>query len=274
MNAAARPRPMPQAARAADGADWRGIAAAGAIAAILCDLLHESAHAAAALLPLGVEPLAISTIGTTTAGSSALVALAGPLANLLLATTLLLARSPRLAPATRYFAWLFGTMNLFGAVAYLGYSAALGSGDCAVAFDAVATRSTWRPVAGAAGLALYACAIFLSARVLRRWCASIGMDPRHAGQLCFIPYWTGAIVLVAGAIPNPAGHIYILTSAAATGFGAMSGLVLVGKLLARDPDRATAVAAPPPLRLGRGWTTAAVALLLVFVLGFGPGIAL
>jgi hypothetical protein len=250
------------------------------IAAILCDLLHECAHAVTTLLPLGVETLAISTIGTTTAGNSALVALAGPLANLLLAATLLLARSSRLAPATRYFAWLFGTLNLLDAVAYLGYSAVLGSGDWAVAFGAMAPADTWRPLAGGAGLLLYALAVVASARVLRGWCASTGTDPRRAGALCFVPYWAGALVLTAGSLPNPAGPIYILTSGAATGFGAMAGLLLVPKLLARGAAAANDAAhhtdgdAAASPRLGRGWIAAATVLGILFILVLGPGIAL
>jgi len=272
MNASARILPVPQTAPGTAVADWRGLVAAGAIAAILCDLLHEFAHAAATLLPLGVSTLSISTIGTTTTGSSPLVALAGPLANLLLSSTLLLAGASRQRPALRYFAWLFGTVNLFNAVAYLGYSAALGSGDWALVFDAIAAPATWRPIVGAAGLLLYALSIGISARVLRSWCGSTGVDPRHAGALCYVPYWTGAIVLVAGSLPNPAGHIYILTSGAATGLGAMAGLVLVPKLLARD--HAGAAGAAQPLRLGRAWMASATALGLVFILAFGPGISI
>ena len=252
--------------------DWRGLAAAGAIAAILCDVLHELAHAAATLLPLGVQPITISTIGTTTAGSSAAVALAGPLANLLLAASLLLVRSSRASPALRYFAWLFGTFNLFDAVAYLGYSAALGSGDWATAFDAVAAPATWRPAVGIAGLALYAAAVWCSARSLRGWCAATGADRRRAEILCLVPYWAGAITLVAGSLLNPAGPIYILTSGAATGFGAMAGLLLVPKLVARTP--AEMPAAPRSLVLGRRWMVSAIVLGMAFVLVLGPGVDL
>lgn len=266
-------QPVTHAARDDAGTDWSGLAAAGAIAAILCDVLHELAHAATTLLPLGVEPLAISTIGTTTAGSSPLVALAGPLANLLLSATLLLARSSRGSPAMRYFAWLFGTYNLFDAVAYLGYSALLGSGDWAVAFGAVAPPETWRPIAGIAGLLLYALSVVASSRTLRRWCATTGTDPRRAEALCVVPYWASAIMLVAGSLPNPAGHAYILTSGAATGFGAMIGLLLVPKLLARGGG-AVAAAGADPLRLGRGWMASAIVLGLLFILVLGPGVTL
>lgn len=272
MNAATRLQSVSQAAPASSAMDWRGLAAAGAIAAILCDLLHELAHVLATLLPLGVEPLVLSTIGTTTAGSSAIVALAGPLANLLLAATLLLARGSRGSPSLRYFAWLFGTFNLFDAVAYLGYSAALGSGDWAAVFNAIAAPATWRPMAGIVGLVLYAGAVWCSARVLRDWCASAGMDPRQAGTLCLVPYWSGALALVAGSLPNPAGSIYILTSGAATGFGAMAGLLLVPKLVARGT--ATPSGTHGALYLGRGWMATAVVLGTAFVLVVGPGVNL
>jgi hypothetical protein len=272
MTNSAQAQPLRHVAADAALTDWRGLAAAGAIAAIACDLLHELAHAATTLLPLGVETLVISTIGTTTHGSSPLVALAGPAANLLLSATLLLAGSSRVSPTLRYFAWLFGTFNLFDALAYLGYSAALGGGDWAVVFNAVAAPASWRPIVGAAGLLLYALAIVVSARVLGRWCLSVGADPRRMERLCFIPYWAGAITLIAGSLLNPAGRIYILTSGAATGLGAMIGLLLVPKLVART--RTGASDAHLPLRLGRRWTVSAATLGLVFILIFGPGVPL
>src|SRR4051794_35802825 len=104
-------------------ADAYRAAVVGAAAYALCDTLHELAHLAATLLPLQVSVLSISSVAVSTSASHPLVALSGPLANLLLALSLLLASAKVLPSNWRYFAWVFGTVNLFNGIAYLLYSA-------------------------------------------------------------------------------------------------------------------------------------------------------
>src|SRR5262249_7185129 len=154
------------------GATAAGILAVAALGAVLVDLLHELGHLAATLLPVGVIPLSISTIGVSSRGTSAVVAAAGPATNLLFALCLLVPSARALAPAWRWFAWLFGTGNLFNATAYLIYSAASGTGDWAVTFGALAPPALWRPLVGVAGCGLYAASVVASERVLRALCAS------------------------------------------------------------------------------------------------------
>src|SRR6185436_1415020 len=112
-------------------APWRGMAAIAVLAYAACDLLHEAAHVAAAWLPVGVRSVTISTVGVSSFGESAIVSLAGPLANLVLGSTLWLMRSHALPATARYATWLFGSINGFNATAYLLYSALLGGGDWA-----------------------------------------------------------------------------------------------------------------------------------------------
>jgi hypothetical protein len=238
----------------------------------LSDLLHECAHAAATLLPLGVKAISISTIGLSSTGSSTLVAAAGPLFNLVLALSLLMASAPSLPQAWRYFGWYFGTINLFSATAYLLYSAVLGSGDIAVVFNALAHPLLWRPVIAIAGLALYALSIRVSCAILRRLCSTGVIAASNVDAYCTMSYWVGGPVLMIAAIFNPVSPWFILTSGAAAGFGAMLGLLALPVLISREPP----VAEPPveTLQIGWPWFAAAIASTAVFIGLFGPGLAL
>ncbi|HXU43984.1 MAG TPA: hypothetical protein VN783_00545 [Thermoanaerobaculia bacterium] len=256
-----------------DGAGFFGIAAVAILAYAINDLGHEIlGHGLATLLPLGVQAVSVSTIGLSTTASSPIVAAAGPLLNLLLAATLLLAGSSALSPAWRYFFWLFGATNAFGATAYLLYSAILGSGDVAVVFDALAPSRVWRLPVAIAGLALYAGAVFVSWLALRRLLRAGVVAERNADRYCTLSYWVGGALLTLGAVFNPVSPLYILTSGAATGFGAMAGMNLLPVLLKRQGVGAEAEA--ESLRIGRGWLVAGAVAGLVFVGIFGPGVSL
>jgi hypothetical protein len=249
-----------------------GLVSITALAYVLCDLLHELGHAAAAQLPLGVIAVSISTIGLSSFGSSPVVALAGPLVNLALALAMLLALAPKAPPAWRYFAWLFGTVNLFNGTAYLLYSAILGTGDWATVFDAVAAPNLWRPLVGLIGIVLYLASMYASLTILRRLCASGIIAPININSYVTGAYWVGGLVITAGAVFNPVSPWFILTSGAATGFGAMLGLLALPDLLRR-----TAFAEPAAgesLSIGWPWVVAGILALAIFIGVFGPGLRL
>lgn len=249
-----------------------GIGAVACIAYVLCDLLHEFGHAAATLLPVGVSAVSISTIGLSSTGSSAVVAAAGPLVNMMLSFALLLAFSSVLAPSWRYFGWLLGTVNLFNAAAYFIYSAILGSGDWAVVFNAVAPPLLWRPVVGIAGLTFYAGSVYCSLVALRGLVASGVIAEANVDRYCTSSYWIGGAQITAGAVFNPVSPWFILTSGAATGFGAMVGMLLLPALLRRNSPRAGM--RQESLRIGWAWITAGAAAVAVFIGIFGPGLRL
>jgi hypothetical protein len=247
------------------------IAAVAALAYALCDLLHELGHLVATL-PVGIEAVSISTIGLSTRGSSALVAAAGPMANLVLAASLLVVRFSTLSPAWRFFAWLFGTVNLFDAAAYLLYSAVLGSGDWAVVFGAVAPPSIWRPGLGLAGLACYAGAVRASLHALRRLVLANVVAASNVDRYCTVCYWVGGLLLTAGAALNPISPWFVLTSGAATGFGAMLGLLALPSLLQRT--RPPESPAGESLRIALPWLATGAVAMVVFIGVFGPGLRL
>jgi hypothetical protein len=249
-----------------------GAAGVACVAYVLCDLLHEFGHASAAYLPFGVTAVSISTIGLTSLGSSAWVAAAGPLVNFALALFLAGAFYPKLSPAWRYFCWLFGTINLFNATAYFLYSAVLGSGDWAVVFNTFASPAVWRPVVGAVGVVSYAVSIYGAALSLRELVRARVLDKTSVERVCTCSFWVGGSVVTAGALLNPVSPWLILTSGAATGFGAMVGLVVVPPLLGRRLlDTASA---PESLALRWPWSAAGLLAAIIFVFVFGPGLRL
>ena len=249
-----------------------GVASAAALSSVLVDLLHEAGHLAATMLPLGVTAISISTIGVSSRGVSAVVAAAGPATNLVFALCLLGATSRALTPAWRYFAWLFGTGSLFNATAYLIYSAASETGDWAVVFDALARPAVWRLPVAAAGCVLYAASILVSARALRALCAEgiVAASPQRVERYCALSYVVGGLVLTAGAALNPVSPWYVLTSGAATGFGAMAGLMALPHLRVLSPKPGEISA--ESLKLGWPWIAAGGIAIAVFVGVFGPGV--
>ena len=252
-------------------ADSCRAAAVGAAAFAACDSLHELGHLAAAQLPLQVSVLSISSVGVSTSASSPLVAIAGPLANLLLAGTLLLARSANTSANWRYFAWLFGSLNLFNFTAYLIYSALLGSGDWAAVFNSFSPSLLWRPVAGLAGVVLYAVCVFASLSMIRMLIATSALSQAQAKRYCLSAYWAGGSLLVVASALNPISPWLILTSGVATGFGAMAGLAVIGALL-----NSTAAERSPLdgqcVHFDRTWVIGCIVASLTFVLVLGRGI--
>jgi len=224
------------------------------------------------LLPLGVKAVSISTIGLSSTGSSAVVAIAGPLVNLVLALFLLLALAPKISPAWRYFAWLFGTINLYNATAYFLYSSILGTGDWATVFNAVAAANLWRPIVGLTGIVLYIASILASLAVLRRFCASGIVSSLNVDNYCTSAYWIGGLVITAGAVFNPISPWFILTSGAATGFGAMIGLLALPALFRRT--NFTTASTGESLHIHWPWIMAGAIALVVFMGVFGPGLRL
>ncbi|MET0550734.1 MAG: hypothetical protein ABW002_15845 [Xanthomonas sp.] len=241
--------------------------AVAALAAVLGDVGHELAHTAVAAATPGVQLLRLSTVGLSTLGSSPWIALAGPAFNLCAALTLVAARWRALSPAWRYFAWVFGSFNLFNALAYPVYSAVLGSGDWATVFAGVASGMVWRVPLGLFGAMGYAATIHAVGATLAALCADGLMDGEAALRACRLSYLGFAGVLVLGAVFNPVGWMLVLTSGVATGFLAMAGMLRVAV-----PSAPLVV--PARLQPGRAWCVAGVVASVLFVAVMGPGIEL
>lgn len=250
------------------------VAAIGVVAYAACDLLHEVlGHGVATLFVPGVHALSLSTVALTTSAESRPVAAAGSVANLLAGiVALVLARRGARPTAARYFLWLFGSLNLLNATGYPLFSGLFDFGDWAVVIAGLAPRVVWRGALVLAGLAAYATSIRASAAVLADL---VGADDVRAKQVhrYIVPaYFAGGLLLVAGAIPNPAGPAFILSSGASSGFAAMAGLLAVPGIV----ERRGRGAAGAGLRLttSAAWIAAAIATAAMFVFVIGPGVKL
>jgi len=244
------------------------------VASAACDLIHEVlGHGTAALLSPGVTAMSLTTVALTTSGASRLVAVAGTMANLVAGAAALAFVLVRRGSGTmRVFAWLLMSFDLMNAAAYPVYSALLGSGDWAALIGGPPTPAAWRVGLGLLGMAAYAGSVRLSAACLRGLATDGVVRRRDLPRLAVVPYVAGGLLLIAGAALNPIGPRLILTSGAATGFGAMAGL-LATPALAGEPSDARA---GPWSRLGfaRTWVVAAAAVAALFVFVIGPGIRL
>ena len=247
-------------------------AVVGAAAYAWCDTLHELAHVAVTWLPGHGSVLLISSVGISTTTSDPTVALAGPLLNLLLAATMLLSARAAFTANWRYAFWVFGTVNLFNGTAYLVYSGVLGSGDWAVVFGAFSPPAVWRPIAVIVGIALYAGAIRVSSRAARRFVAEGVVSDAQMTQSCQLTYWAGGALLVAASALNPIDPLLILTSGAATGFGAMAGLMLLPAFLKVSPGVGRSGATP--VAFGTAWLVGSGLVALAFVIVLGHGVRL
>ncbi|WP_184451789.1 hypothetical protein [Xanthomonas sp. F1] len=241
--------------------------AVAALAAVLGDVGHELAHTAVAAVTPGVKLLRLSTVGLSTLGSSPWIALAGPAFNLCAALTLVAARWRALSPAWRYFAWVFGSFNLFDALASPVYSAVLRSGDWATVFAGVPSVAAWRVPLGLIGAMGYMAAVHAVDATLATLCADGLLDDQAALRACRLSYLGFAGVLVLGAVSNPVGWMLVLASGVATGFLAMAGMLRVAV-------PAAPAAAPRRLQLGHAWCVAGVVASVLFVAVMGPGTGL
>jgi hypothetical protein len=238
----------------------------------LCDLLHEAlGHGLAALMVPGVRIVSLSTVALQTAGSSRIVAAAGPLANLLAGAIALALfhRAPRLSP-TGYFLWLFGALNLMNGTGYLLFSAALGSGDWAVAVKDLLPEGQWRAAMGIAGVAAYIGVIKVSANELARAVEMVSAHRVGIARLVFSSYIAGGTLLLAASIFNPISPSLILVSGLGAGFAAMAGLTVIPKMV--DKRTAGRSEGNEPLQQSPGWIAAGVAMTALFIGIVAPGI--
>ena len=119
---------------------------------------------------------------------------------------------------------------------------------------------------------MYAGAVHVSLRGLRRLVGSGSLSASKVVDCCMLPYWSGGLLLTAGAALNPESPWLMLTSGAAVGFGAMVGLVLLPRLLRSSPQ--TIQGHSEPLGFTWPWLLSGAVAAVVFVGIFGPGLRL
>jgi hypothetical protein len=173
--------------------------------------------------------------------------------------------------ATRYFLWLFMTVNLLQAAGYWLFSGLANIGDWAVVIGGFSPRGAFRVGLAALGASAYWGAILLSLRELATFLAPGASGWRHALPLTVVPYVAGGILYVAAGVLNPVGWRLVLVSAAAAAFGGTSALAWMAQLL-RDEARFPRRAPTPSLPRSAAWIAAGTIVALLFVLVLGPGV--
>lgn len=235
------------------GIDSPTVIALSMLAYTLSVLLHEYLGHAMVCVLLGghLTELGAFYVNYDDAGmpdiSIRLIALAGPTVSLIAGVVglLIMTRMPRGRSHLRYWAWLFGTVNLMTASGYLLFSGVTGLGDLGTSRDGVRYRARpevpWRSASTVLGAAAYAFVISLS---LRRMDALIGGEGTarvaRAQKLALTSYLTGSATAVLIGLLNPHGMVILLVSAAASTVGGTSGLVWMMQMLdRRKVDRPT-----------------------------------
>jgi hypothetical protein len=241
-------------------------------------MLHEGGgHGGTALL-LGVHARELTSAYFNYADGASvrdvrLIAAGGAVLNVLVGVPLALAlpRLRALAPALRFFLWLFAALNLLTAFGYLLYSGVAGIGDWAVVIDGLSHAVVLRVSEVLAGALLY---FYVAPRLLWPGLAPFvgggGDRERRARLLTLLPYLVGGATALASGALNPLGIRIMLISSVAAAFGGASLLAWYFPIhAARRPS-----AAPPSLGLARShaWIAAAVVALALFVGVFGRGL--
>lgn len=252
---------------------WTVVAIA-IVAYAACDMTHEVlGHGIATGLVPNVRALGLSTIGLQTSGSSRFVAAAGSIANVLAGlVSMALARRGRGFGPGRWFAWLFGILNLLNATGYPLFSGVLDFGDWAVVIASLEPHGAWRVVLALAGAGLYGWVVRVGAAELLLWIRGGELHPAEVPRLVIPAYVSGGLLLVVGSALNPVGPHLILLSGASTGFACMAGLLLVPRLTQSAGSGAGTPATP--LRFAPTWVGAAVVVAAVFIGVLGRGVRL
>lgn len=271
---------MPSPSRAP--IDRPTVASIAIVAYAFANVLHEGFGHGGACLVVSCAPKVLSSMhfdGDTTGLSRAatnFIEAGGTLANLLAATVAFAWLRTRGAASVhaRYFAWLFGTINLLQATGYLLFSGVGNIGDWANIVRGLEPAWAWHTAMAIAGGVAY----WFSARY-----ALITLGPFVGGEtperyrrgltLMLVPYFTGAaLYLVAGAF-NPIGFVLVAISAAPASLGGTSALAWGPQYLRGDYiPRATVQ--PAALPRSTGWIVLAATVGVAFVAVLGPGITL
>jgi hypothetical protein len=238
------------------------------------DMVHEVCGHGLACALTGVRALSLSSVALQTGASNRFVAAAGSIMNVVVGfLSFWLFHRARTFGTARYFLWLFASINLFNGTGYLLFSGLLGIGDWSVVIAGLKPEGFWRGLLAGGGMGLYLASVRFSARAMTSLVRKGDVDRSDVGRLLFPTYVAGGLLLVAASAFNRIDPSLILTSGVSSGFGAMAGLVLVPRIVARrTPDASAGAARPLPFDMR--WAIAATLVALLFVGVLGPGVRL
>ncbi|MGH9756268.1 MAG: hypothetical protein ACRD4M_00890, partial [Candidatus Acidiferrales bacterium] len=218
----------------------------------------------------------ISTVAMQAEIDSRWIDANGTLVNLIFGGIfwLLLLMPGRYRPPTRYFLVLAMIGNLFTGTGYFFFSGVSNYGDWAAVIHGLHPYWQWRIVLVVVGVAAYFASMLLVAAKLMPFHAT--QKPRRIRGLCWTPYITDGILAAAAGLLNPAGLLYVFTSALPATLGANAGLFSLPGIIgrwSRDskplPDSGAEVA---PIERSYAWIFTAVVLVLLYIFVIGRGI--
>lgn len=242
-----------------------------AIACVVQDVLHEGlGHGVTAWLS-GAHRVTMSTVALQSDLDTRLIAANGTLVNLLFAAVfwLLLRRSSRYRPVTRYFLVLALMGNLFTATGYFFFSGVMNFGDWAAVIQGLEPHWAWQLGLIVVGVTSYYASMVLVGAEMEPFREKDERSPRIR-RLCWMPYFADGILAGIGGLLNPIGFFYVVASALPSTLGANAGLLSLPSLMRRwRPVHDEEPVGP----IARSWAWiaagAVASVLFIFVLGRG-----
>lgn len=247
-----------------------------ALASVLGDVLHEGlGHGVTAWLS-GAHHITISTVAMQAEIDNRWIEANGTLVNLIFGGIfwLLLLKANRYRPATRYFLVLAMMGNLFAGTGYFFFSGVTNYGDWAAVIRGLQMHWLWQIGLIALGVATYFASMLLVASKLKPFHTT--QKRRRIRGLCWTPYITDGILAGVAGLPNPAGLLYVFTSALPSTLGANAGLFSLPGIIGRWSRKSQASNQEEervaPIGRSYGWIGAAVIVVLLHIFVIGRGI--
>lgn len=263
---------QPTSAKAAARDDIATIIAISVLAIMLSTMLHEGlGHAAVAIATLHASGT-LTSLAWSSARDSRLVAAGGTLVNLIAALVcwLLLRAARRARPSLRFFLLIEMAFNLLAATGYFFYSGVSNFGDWAQVIAGVEPHWLLRAALIVVGIVSYWAAVVLVGSSLVRYMGVARDDAPRFRRLLWVPYFSALVIDGVAGIFNPFGWQYVFLSALAATAGGNCGLLWLRYYIPKwvqPGERAV---------IGRSyaWIVIAAALVVVFIVVFGPGVHL
>ncbi|MGH9726001.1 MAG: hypothetical protein ACRD41_13125, partial [Candidatus Acidiferrales bacterium] len=224
----------------------------------------------------GAHHITISTVAMQAEIDNRWIEANGTVVNLIFGAIfwILMLKPGRYRPATRYFLVLAMMGNLFTGTGYFFFSGVSNFGDWAAVIHGLHPYWVWRIALVAVGVATYFASMLLVAAKLMPFHAA--KKPGRIRNLCWTPYITDGILAGVAGLLNPAGLVYIFTSALPATLGANAGLFSLPGMIGRwnrnskpIPDSGAEVA---PIARSYAWIFAAAVLVLLYIFVIGRGI--
>jgi hypothetical protein len=258
------------------------VGAVGVCAYLLASITHEALGHGLAALILGLHPQHVSSVDLVVSFTGVpdwqrrIVDAAGCGAQVLVAllTLALMRLTPKGSPTTRYFLWLFSTINLIIPGGYLMVLTFAGFGDWYDFIQGLPSPLTWQIGLTLLGVLISLAGLFAGARNLEPFAGHATTGPqarrKRRVRLTFIPYFAGSAAWTISAIFNPDSPVLILISGAAASFGGTAFLMLINSVSRKAPPDSPDV----PLTPTRDWLWVGfgAASVLIYLVVLGPGL--